>query len=657
LVAAVIIAYQPAWHAGFIWDDDEYVTENPLLSAPDGLKRIWFSLDSPSQYFPLTYTAFYIERAAWGLNPGGYHWVNLLLHAANALLVWRLLELLRVPGAWLAAAVFALHPVQVESVAWITELKNLLSTLFCLFTLLAWVRFVGGSESGRVSLTYSPTHALTFSSVRWRYYGLALVLYALALCSKTTACTLPAAFLLTLWLKEKPINRGRLAQVAPFLAMGAGMGLLAIWWERYHQGTQGKLFALGPVERILVASRAIWFYAGKLLWPAGLTFSYPRWTIDSAALAGYGWLIASAGLGMAVIFRRRLLGRGVEVALLFYVATLSPLLGFIMLYTFRYSFVADHYQYLAALGPIALAASGISRACETVQRNSVLIKRCVPAALIVTLGVLTWRQSRIYVDSEALWQATLKRNPGSFLACNNLGMLDLQNGRLSDAISRYEQALEIEPDFELARYNLGNALLQQGRVEDAISQYQKALELRPNAAPFHNNLGTALLRTGRLDEAIVHFERSVEIDPRNANAHNNLAIALRRKGRLDRALVEYQKALSLQPQNVALLNNLAWLLATSPRASIRNASQAVPLAQQASQLSGGANPTILQTLSAAYAEAGRFSDAVSTAQLALRLAAAANQPALVSVLQRQIALYQAGSPLRDASLGAAESAQ
>jgi hypothetical protein len=317
LVVATLLAYQPAWQAGFIWDDDEYVTDNPLLTAPDGLKRIWFSLDSPSQYFPLTYTVFRIERSLWGLNPAGFHWVNILLHAANALLVWRLLRRLSVPGAWLAAAIFALHPVQVESVAWITELKNVLSLFFFLLAMRAWVEFV---EDRPKPL--------------WRFYALALMSCALALFSKTTACTLPAALLLVLWLKGKPIDRFRLAQMIPFLAMGAGMGLVTVWWERYHQGTQGVRFSYGLVERLLIASHAVWFYLGKLVWPVNLIFSYPRWTINAADPLAYGWLAAGLGLGIAIYVARRSAGRGVEVAALFYVTTLGPLLGFIMLYTF-----------------------------------------------------------------------------------------------------------------------------------------------------------------------------------------------------------------------------------------------------------------------------------------------------------------------------------
>src|SRR6516162_9046331 len=343
LAAATIFAYCLAWHGGFIWDDDAYVINNELLSAPDGWQRIWFSLDSPSQYFPLTYSTFRIEHALWGLNTTGYHWVNLLLHVANAFLVWVVLARLRIPGAWLAAAIFALHPVQVESVAWITERKNVLMGFFFLLTLLAWIAFA--DERTRR---------------RWIFYCLALICYVLALSAKATACTLPAALFLILWLQKKPITMGRLIQIVPFIVLGVGMGLLAVWWERYHQGTNRDVFTfLGPIERILLASRAVWFYLSKIFWPSNLTFIYPRWSISPANLLDYIWLIAGIAACAAIYFIRRYVGRGVEVAAAFFVATLIPVLGFIMLFTFRYTFVADHYQYLACIGPIALAGAGI----------------------------------------------------------------------------------------------------------------------------------------------------------------------------------------------------------------------------------------------------------------------------------------------------------
>src|SRR5437762_7415334 len=219
LAVVTMLAYQPAWNGGFIWDDDEYVTNNELLTAPDGLRRIWFSLDAPSQYFPLVYTTFRIEHALWGLNPFGYHCVNLLLHIANALLVWRLLARLKVPSAWLAGAIFALHPVQVESVAWISELKNVLMGFFFLLTLLAWIEYVDLPAGDKW---------------RWRFYTAALACFALALLAKSTACTLPAALLLILWLRKHRISGRTFLEITPFLFFALGSGLLAIWWEKYH---------------------------------------------------------------------------------------------------------------------------------------------------------------------------------------------------------------------------------------------------------------------------------------------------------------------------------------------------------------------------------------------------------------------------------------
>ncbi|MGA3179360.1 MAG: tetratricopeptide repeat protein [Verrucomicrobiota bacterium] len=698
LLAATIAAYQPAWRAGFIWDDDKYVTGNPLLTAPDGLRRIWFSLDSPSQYFPLTYTAFYLERALWGLHPVGYHCVNILLHASNALLAWRLLARLRVPGAWLAAALFALHPVQVESVAWITERKNLLMAFFFLLSLLSWTRFLDEK-------TRRP----------WVSYTLALVSYALALSAKTTACTLPAALLLVLWLQKMPVSWRRLGQIAPFVAMGLAMGLLTVWWERYHQGTQGKLFDIGPLERLLIASRAAWFYAGKLLWPENLTFSYPRWTISASAPQAYIWLLATAALGMAIWRVRRWTGRGLEVAALFFGATLSPVLGFIMLYTFVYSFVADHYQYLACLGPLALAAAGIQWgfARRTWQTPALRLLFC--AALLAALGALTWRQCGLYADAETLWRTTLARNPGCWMAYDNLGVTlfkkghpeealaqyrkafeinpadkDLRNnmgaalfqtGQKEEAIAQYRQALELDPNNAEARNNLAVALFDKGAKEEAIAQYRKALQIKPDYAEARNNLGVALFDKGGKEEALAQYRRALEIDPQSAKADYNLGCALASEGQLDKAISHFrraaknqpgyanaysslglvffqkgetkeaidawQQALEIKPDQAIVQNNLAWLLATTPEASLRNGAKAVRLAEQASQSDGGSNEFLLHTLAAAYAESGRYGEAAATARRALELAAARTNDDLTAKLPKEIKLYEAGAPVRD----------
>ena len=664
LAAVTIFMYQPAWNGGFIWDDDAYVTNNELLTAPDGLRRIWFSLDSPSQYFPLVYSTFRIEHALWGLNPTGYHWVNLLLHVANALLVWRLLARLHVPGAWLAGAIFALHPVQVESVAWITERKNVLMGFFFLLTLLAWVAFVDERTKRR-----------------WCFYGLALILYVLALSAKTTACTLPAALLLILWLQKKPISWQRILQVVPFFFLGLGVGLVTVWWERYHQGTSRTLFAfLSPIERILIASRAVWFYLSKLIWPSNLTFIYPKWNISPAHPLDYAWLLAGIALCAVIYFVRRYVGRSVEVAAAFFVATLSPVLGFIMLYTFRYTFVADHYQYLASIGPIALASAGVAKLADNFKRRRPLILS-VAVCLIVTLALLTWRQAAMYGDIEALWRTTLARNPSCWMAHNNLGIVLFQKGNSDEAIDHYRTTLEMQPDFWDADYNLGiallkkgqvdeaivhcskavtiapndpdaqvalgNALLQKERIDDAIVHYQKALSMRPDYFLAQHSLSHAFLEKGEIDAAISHCRAALLIQPENADAHTNLAIALDEKGQTAEAVQNYEKALEISPQSVSALTNLAWLLATCSNASFRNGTKAIELAGEADQLSGGTNTLALRALAAAYAESGQFGKGIEIARAAMQLARTQGDNFLVGALQQEIALYELALPYRE----------
>jgi len=665
LAGVTILAYRPAWHGGFLWDDDAYIINNELLTAPDGWQRIWLSLDSPSQYFPFTYSAFRIEHALWGLNTTGYHWVNLLLHVGNALLVWAVLARLKVPGSWLAAAIFALHPVQVESVAWITERKNVLMGFFFLLTLLAWIVFVDKrTQRPRV------------------FYCLALIFYVLALSAKATACTLPAALFLILWLQERPVTIRRLMQIVPFVVLGVGMGLLAVWWEHYHQGTNRAVFTfLSPIERILVASRAVWFYLSKIFWPSNLTFIYPRWNISAAHVVDHIWLLAGVGACVSIYFLRRYVGRSVEVGAAFFVTTLSPVLGFIMLFTFRYTFVADHYQYLACIGPIALASAGMVSLSDKFAHYRAVI---VSAALLVvaSLGTLTWRQAATYSDIETLWRTTLARNPECWMAHTNLGLVLFQKGQIDDAIAHYRSALQMQPDWWDAEYNLGTALLAKGQVDEAILHCEKAVSMRPTDPDAQVSLGNLLLQKGRIDDAIAHFQKAITVRPdhflaryglgqallekgdldsaiqfcRSAlllrpsdpDCQTTLAIALEEKGNPTQAIQHYQKALELGPRSIPALTNLAWLLATSQDASVRNGPKAVELAGQANQLVGGTNTIVLRTLAAAYAEKGEFGNALRTARSAMQLARMHGEDSLTADLAQQIALYQLGMPYRAA---------
>jgi tetratricopeptide (TPR) repeat protein len=648
LVAAVVLAYQPVWQAGFIWDDDVYVTHNRLLTAPDGLKRIWFSLDSPSQYFPLVYTVLRLERAAWGLASGGYHWVNILLHAANALLLWGLLRRWRLPAAWLAAAFFALHPVEVESVAWVTELKNVLSLFFCLLTAWAWVEFAGARRG------------------RWGFYLAALLFQALALFAKTTACTLPAALLLILWLRGERIGWRRAWQIAPFFAMGLLMGLVSIWWERHHQFAVGDAFAIGWVSRLLIASRAVWFYAGKLLWPVDLSFSYPRWQIDPADWRQYLWLAACIAAAVAI----RTAGRGVKTGFLIFVATLAPLLGFIMQYALRYSFVADHYQYAASIGLLALAAAGIDRLLGRFEAGRPALRPLVYALLLALLGLLTWRQCRNYADSETLWRATLRSAPNASIAHNNLAQALLDKGKLDEAMRLSAEVLAVNPKDAVAQNNLGFALLEKGRVEEAISHLQAAIAAQPNAPDAYYNLGRALLKkeqfetaianfqmavrlrpdfpnawcnlgfaslqAGRLPEAVAHYERALALAPDYPLAHNDLGGILLRLGQTNRAMTHFQRAAELAPDFVEAHYNLGGLLLAAGRLD-EALSQYETVAQQRPRLAEA--HFMLGRLAAAYARSGRLDRAVGVATRALQLARAAGETSLADSLAAQLQSY------------------
>ena len=544
LVILTFLAYLPALRCGYVWDDDFYVTKNPLLTAPDGLERIWFSAHHQSQYFPLVYTTLRFEHTLWGLRPAGYHFVNILFHALNALLVWVVLRRLALPGSWLAAAIWAVHPVNVESVAWITELKNTQSTLFYLLALLAWMKYAD-RETGRP----------------WRFYGLALVLQALALFSKTTACTLPAALLLVLWLRKEPIGWRRLVQVAPFLALGVAMGLFSIWWEAHLGNYRKELdYTFNALERVLIATRALWFYATKLVWPTKLAFSYPRWEIDVRDPRQYTWLIGCVVIALFLWWRRRVLGRAPVAAVVFFVAALSPLLGFIPLYTFRYTFVADHYQYVASIGLIALFAAAVSSRVDTWQLGTT--GRCaLLASLLFALGALTWRQAHIYHDEESLWRDTIAKNPASWMAHTDLAGVLLESGRATEALEEAEQTLRIKPDCAEGHYNLGNVLVSVGKVDEGIGHYEQALRINPSIAAAHYRLGLALAREDRMPEAIEHWEQALRINPDYADAHSKLGVALAEQGRMPEAMQHWEQAVRVNPDDADAHNRLGLALA------------------------------------------------------------------------------------------------
>jgi tetratricopeptide (TPR) repeat protein len=919
LVAATVVAYLPVWRAGFIWDDDTLLLTNPGIQTPGGLARLWTS------DFPLSTTTLWLEWRLWGANPLGYHLVNVLLHALSVVLLWRVLARLGLPGAWLAAALFAVHPVNVESVAWIAERKNTLCMVFYLLSLLCYLRFDSLTSQPGSARNPQPMPRPSPSAIRHPppslLYALSLLAFALALLSKSAVAPLPLVLLGLAWWRRGRLELRDVWRSAPFFALAAAMGLVSLWFQT-HQAIGASMIDVRNDTfwtRLAGAGWAVWFYLYKAVLPLNLSFIYPRWRIDASHVSAYvpDLLLAAAFL---LCWRyRRQWGKPLLFGLGYFVLLLLPILGFVNIYFMRYSLVADHWQYFAIIGPIALVAAGITRwrgtsnnqhptsnnqhrttniqhptsnnqhrttniqhptsnnqhrttniqhptsnnQCPPLaqsmdvgcwmlgvgcSRGSWRGRGALPAifcgALVVALGVLTWRQAMTYRNLETLWVATLARNPRASIAHNNLGTLLLQQGRIAaavahfqaalaiqpgtadvhsnlggallglgrvdEAVAQLQEALRIQPDLARAHNNLGNALLQKGQVDDAIAHYQKAVELQPGAASLrcslggallqagrvdeavaqlqralalqpsladaqmtlgnallakgqvneaiarlrkavklqprlagahhnlgnalfqagqvdealaqfqqalaiqpdlasaHNGLGNALLRQGRVDEALAHFQQAVtlqpglaeahlnlanlllqrdrvdeaiahfqaglDLQPNLAAAHNNFANALLRKGRVDEAIAHFQRALSLQPSlaeahynlgnalvqkgrlaeavehyeaavaalpgNPFLRSNLAWLLATCPDAAVRNGARAVELAQQAERLSGGKDTSILSALAAAYAEAGRFPEAIATAQKACARASAAGDQALLERNQQLLEQYR-----------------
>ena len=763
LILAIVTfaAYQPTWRAGFIWDDDAYFTENPAMLSISGLGQIWSSLVA-SRFVPLTLTSFWVERRLWGLHPLPYHAINVTLQAVNAVLLWGVLRRLHIRGAWLAAAIWALHPVNTETVAWATELKNTQSGLFFLLALLMFLRFEGGLSR--------------------RHYAMALVFGAAAMLSKPSTVVLPGVMLLCAWWQRGRWTRNDFIRVAPLVAFGAAMSLVAIVEQRTEIVQEGaSQWTLTAPQRVMLGGRAPWFYAGKVLWPADLCFVYPRWEL--AVHSVVAWLpLAGLALVAAILWRFRH-ARWAQAAIFglgYFVIALVPVLGFFDTYFFRYSYVADHFQYLACIGLISLAVSMGMAICQRAGQRGRDLGTLAAAIVLLILGVSTWSQARVYQNVETLWGDTLAKNPKSWMAHLNLGTVFMREGRVSDEIGQYEQVLRIKPDYAEAHYNLGIALAQTGKIEEAIAHYGQALRINPDYANVHNNLGIVLAQTGKVEEAIAHYrqalrinpdyaeahynlgnalhqtgrreeaiaqyEQALRIKPDYAEAHCNLGVALKQSGRIPEAIAQYEQALRIKPdfaeahcclgnillqegkvsdaiaQNEQALrirpdfaeahydlglalwqagktpeaisqwqqalhvqpnyaeahghlaialeqthsvreaiehyeqalrvepdyvmaqNNLAWLLATLAPAEGGDPVRAVGLAERACKLTSDRVAPYLDTLAAAYAATGRFTNAVATAQAAVDLARSSGQAQVVSEIEARLELYRAHRP-------------
>ena len=530
LATLMLISYNRVLTSGFVWDDERCVIKNDNLKTHDGLARIWFKPDATDQYYPLTSTVFWTGYQLWGLNPLGYHLTNLFLHLINAILVWLILGRLSVRGGFLAALIFAVHPVHVESVAWVTELKNVLSVTFYLLSLWMYFRF--------------------FDDHRWTSYALALLLFIGALLSKTVVCTLPVALLIILWWKKGRLDRHDILSVLPFFVIGGGFGLFTAWFEKATVGAKGAYWDLSFLERSLIAARALWFYPAQLLWPVDLKFFYPRWIIHAHKFSTYLPLAGFMGLGLWIGLCRPKIPRGVIAALLFFVITIFPALGFFNIYFMRYSFVADHFQYLASLGLIVLAAYTIVSVSAKINKQ---IAYGLQGVLVFSLMMLTFAQTAIYKDEISIYTHILKDNPFSELAYNNRGVAYEAQQQYDLALADYKKALEIDPQFIEAYNNRALVYEQLGQYDLAIADYNKILKMKP-IYEVHYNRGNVYVKLGQDDLAIIDYTQAIHLNNRAFDAYNNRAAIYGRHGQYELAIADYTRALDLRPDPLVFRN-------------------------------------------------------------------------------------------------------
>jgi tetratricopeptide (TPR) repeat protein len=631
LLAAVFLAYQPVWRAGYIWDDPMLLTANPCIVGPLGLKEVWTT--AAADICPLTITTLWAEHALWGLTPLPFHLVNVVLHAACAIVLWRVLRILRVPGAWLGAALWALHPVQVDSAAWVTEMKNTESGLFFLLAVLFFVKglTVDVSDQRRGWI--------------WNY-GWTLLFAALAMAGKSSTVVLPIILCLCAWWMEGRWRWRHLVPLAPIFLMSLAAGLISIWTQRI-QGAGDPLWSLSFPQRLAAAGDAVWFYLGKLIWPHPLVAVYPRWRIDAGHPLAYLPLLAVVVFTAIFWLKRTSWARPYLFAWSLFLIALFPILGFFSNTFSRYSLAADHFQYLAAMAPLALAGAGLTTLAGFLLPGKTGLPSFLATGLLVVLGSLTWQRAWVYQNATTFWTDTVAKNHDCWVGYNDLGYVFMEEGKLDPAISKFqkaaalnpnyadaynnlgsayiqkgeadaaiaqcEQALKINPNIAPAHVIIGLALMQKGRIADAISEYQKALYINPIFAEGHSKLGIAFYQQRRVDDAILQFQETLEINPNNADAQSNLASALLQKGQLDEALVHFQRALQLNPHDGTTHDNLGALLFREGRLD-----EATAQYENALQINSR-DSTAHNNLGIVLAKKGRWNDATAEYQKALAI--------------------------------------
>ncbi len=556
LVVLVLVAYIPAMNAGFIWDDDVLLTNNPLIKAPDGWWRLWWTTETKF-YFPVTWTTFWLEWRLWGMNAAGYHVTNILLHAAGALLVWRALDRLAVPGAWLGALLFAVHPVNVESVAWISERKNTLALFFFVATLLCYWR----AEDG--------------SSRRW--YWMSVLLFGLALLSKSTVVMLPVVLLLCAWWRRGQITSTDWVRSGPFFLLALISGLATLWFQTHHTGDLGTGGG-GPHSvgvSLALIGWTFWFFLFQILAPVGLGPMYARPRFDEASLMSFFPLALLVATLLALGLTRRRWIRAPQFAVGYFLVMLFPVLVVANFLVWGTPPRDDHMLHLPMIGIVALVAAGWS-AMKFPRANA------LAAVLVLGLGVLTWQHCRIYRDKETHLRATIDRNPRAAQAHYNLGVVLIEQRRFAEAETHLRQAIALRPRFVLAYLNWGVVLASQGRLEEAIEKLQAAERLKPHWPQIHFNLAMVLDSLGRTPDAIEHLERAVALSPDNVEARYRLGCLLVKQGQTRRATAAFREVVRQNPAHASAHYNLGLSLLRQyqPADAYRHVAEAARLNPQ-----------------------------------------------------------------------------
>jgi tetratricopeptide (TPR) repeat protein len=698
ILAAVSLAlYWPITSHEFVsYDDGIYILENPHVNTGINWANVaWaFRTGYAGNWHPLTWISHMLDVECFGLRPGWHHLVNVLFHSANTVLLFLLLN--RVTSStWrsaFVAALFGWHPLHVESVAWAAERKDVLSAFFFTLTLLAYSAYAQNQKAiseAKVEIQNSKSETNSKSGVRTSCYLLALACFALGLLSKPMLVTTPfLMLLLDLWplrrlqpaastLQTQTTSLGYpnvplvrlLLEKLPFFALTIA-SCIATFIAQKRGGAVVSLKALSFGERLENATVAYGVYLVKTFWPAKLSILYPL-RADVSIVAVIASSVILLSITVWTLWRVRS-SPHLAVGWFWYLGMLVPVIGLVQVGMQQ---MADRYTYLPIIGVFIMLVWEVPDWTTSMQRAKILGMTAVLTLLACVAA--TSRQLSYWQNSETLFGRAAQVTRNNYIAFSNHGQALFKQGGVEEAMAEYEKAISLEPNLDAARLGMGEALMQQGKLDDAIAQFAKVVEVNPEntaarlqvgvlrgrqaryeeaVAAFsevlrrhpddlaaHNNLGNVLTLEGKYDEAVEHFRKAVQIRPEHASSHNNLALAYKKLGRTADAIAEYREAIRLNPQQTEAINNLAWTLATDPNPQFRNGAEAVQLATRVCEMTGYQQPLALATIAAAYAESGRFDEAISFAEQALQIAQRTGSP-LANRLQAILADFRSGKP-------------